>query len=88
MKKKNNPFLPVNLSILEDGLQIKRGTLLFADISGFTRMSEHLASFGLEGTEILTEILNEYFDMMLGVVKKTGGDVLKFAGDAVLVEFK
>lgn len=48
MKKKNNPFLPVNLSILEDGLQIKRGTLLFADISGFTRMSEHLASFGLK----------------------------------------
>ena len=88
MKKKNNPFLPVNLSILEDGLQIKKGTLLFADISGFTRMSEHLASFGLEGTETLTEILNEYFDMMLGVVKKCGGDVLKFAGDAVLVEFE
>ena len=60
MKKKNNPFLPVNLSILEDGLQIKRGTLLFADISGFTRMSELLASLGLEGMELAESIKNKY----------------------------
>jgi len=60
VKKKNNPFIPVNLSIIEDGLQIKRGTLLFADISGFTRMSEHLASFGLEGMELAESIKDKH----------------------------
>ena len=35
--------------------------LLFADVSGFTAMSESLAGLGKEGAEELTRILNAYF---------------------------
>ena len=37
------------------------GSLVFADISGFTTMSEKLAESGKEGAEWLTEFINTYF---------------------------
>eukprot|EP00002_Diphylleia_rotans_P020458 TRINITY_DN3969_c0_g2_i1.p1 TRINITY_DN3969_c0_g2~~TRINITY_DN3969_c0_g2_i1.p1 ORF type:complete len:2015 (-),score=364.82 TRINITY_DN3969_c0_g2_i1:559-6603(-) len=58
---------------------------LFADISGFTPFAERLCSKGAIGVEILTEHLNAYFDQLIGLVEVHGGDILKFAGDAVLV---
>ena len=63
------------------------GTLLFMDISGFTKLSESLSQFGKSGTEELTKILNEYFNDMLKIIKNRNGDVLKFGGDALLVGF-
>ena len=50
------------------------GTLLFADISGFTRMSERLAELGKEGAERLTDIVNGYFGRMLDIAGSLGGD--------------
>ena len=41
------------------------GTLLMADISGFTKMSERLAEIGKEGAEWLTSTINLYFQSML-----------------------
>jgi hypothetical protein len=43
------------------------GTLLFADISGFTAMSERLGRIGREGAEEVTTIINRYFDVMLTI---------------------
>lgn len=63
------------------------GTVLFADVSGFTHMSEVLSVLGAEGAEILTEILNRYFAGMIGIVHSHGGQVLKFGGDAILCFF-
>lgn len=63
------------------------GTLLFADVSGFTALSERLARLGPIGAEELTELLNAVFDGMLTEVTAFGGDVLKFGGDAILVLF-
>ncbi|MBI4340071.1 MAG: tetratricopeptide repeat protein [Chloroflexi bacterium] len=64
------------------------GTLAFADISGFTRMSERLAEIGREGAEWLTNILNPYFHRMLDIAREHGGSNLKFGGDALLLLFR
>jgi class 3 adenylate cyclase/tetratricopeptide (TPR) repeat protein len=61
------------------------GTLMSADLSGFTNLSERLARLGREGAEVLTEVLNNCFDRMIGVVTRDGGDILKFGGDALLM---
>src|SRR5688500_14393605 len=57
---------------------------LFADISGFTSLSERLGKRGPEGVEELTRVLNTYFGRLITAVTAHGGDVVKFAGDALL----
>lgn len=59
--------------------------LLFADISGFTALSERLAQRGPSGAEDLINILNTYFGMLNELIYAHGGDIVKFAGDALLV---
>ncbi len=66
---------------------LARGSLLFADISGFTALSERLAREGTRGTETLTQLLNQYFQTMLGLSEHLGGTVLGLSGDALLVGF-
>lgn len=61
-----------------------RGTGLFADISGFTTLTERLAVRGSSGVEELSRMLNLSFSQMLELIEQHGGDVLKFAGDALL----
>ncbi len=60
------------------------GTLLFADISGFTALSERLSTLGPEGAEQITDLVNRYFSAMLAVIFAHGGDLFKFGGDALL----
>ena len=64
------------------------GSLVSADISGFTALSERLAAFGREGAEELTKLLNQCFGGMIEIIDSYGGDVLKFGGDALLVLFQ
>jgi class 3 adenylate cyclase/predicted ATPase len=63
------------------------GTLLFADISGFTPMSERLSRIGREGAEEVTAIVNRYFGAMLDILQAHGGQLVKFGGDALLSLF-
>jgi len=77
----DNPHMPA-----EHG-QFRYGTLVFADVSGFTTMSEKLAQIGKEGAEELTDILNRYFTRMLDIAFSYGGYQLKFGGDAMLLLF-
>ena len=60
---------------------------LFADVSGFTPMSEALGKTGRVGTEELTAILNRYFDPMIELIHSYGGIIGKFGGDAMTVLF-
>ena len=64
------------------------GSLVSADISGFTALSERLAAYGREGAEELTFLLNQCFGGMIEIIETYGGDVLKFGGDALLVLFE
>src|SRR6266498_1490757 len=61
--------------------------VLFADVVGFTPMSEALARSGAYGTEELTRILNGWFDTMADLVWRYGGTVAEFAGDALTAVF-
>ena len=61
------------------------GALLLADISGFTAITERLAQRGPAGAEALSGLLNGAFGRLLALIGEAGGDVLKFAGDALLV---
>ena len=58
--------------------------ILFADISGFTPLTERLAERGPTGVETLARILNEYFGQLIDIIHEYGGDIVKFAGDAVI----
>jgi adenylate cyclase len=55
--------------------------VLFSDLRDFTRLSESLSP------EVLIEVLNGYFQEMVGAIQSHGGMVDKFIGDAVLATF-
>ncbi|MCB0034727.1 MAG: adenylate/guanylate cyclase domain-containing protein, partial [Anaerolineales bacterium] len=57
--------------------------VFFADISGFTALTERLARKGAVGAEELSDTLNRYFGQLVDIVRFHGGDVVKFAGDAL-----
>ncbi len=61
--------------------------LLFADISGFTAMSEKLARLGREGAEEVNKVINQFFDPLIKIVYKWRGDIYRFGGDAFLAFF-
>ncbi len=72
------------------------GAVLFADISGFTPLTEKMCKMGLEGIEKMSLHLNAFFDNLIGenvscftsdllvLIESHGGDVIKFAGDALM----
>eukprot|EP00054_Salpingoeca_dolichothecata_P023737 m.159329 g.159329 ORF g.159329 m.159329 type:complete len:1404 (+) comp24791_c0_seq2:67-4278(+) len=67
------------------------GAVLFSDASGFTALTERLDKKGKEsgksGAEGLCVVLNDFFSRLLAIVEKYGGDVVKFAGDALCIVF-
>jgi len=64
------------------------GVIAFIDASGFTALTRRLGSYGREGPEILTRILNHFFEEVGSVVLSHDGDVFKFAGDALWAYFR
>lgn len=62
-----------------------QGSALFADISGFTPLTEALVhELGPQrGAEELTNYLNLVYDAMIEEVHRYGGSIIAFAGDAI-----
>jgi len=59
--------------------------VLQVDISGFTRLSDRFQGFGQEGIDMLTTTINRMFGIIIDHVESWSGDIIKFAGDAVIV---
>jgi len=59
----------------------KRVTFMFLDIRNFTEMSDELEP------EVITDVLNEYYTVIDGIITKYGGNINKFLGDGLLVIF-
>ena len=53
-------------------------TLLFTDLKGFTNISEQL------GPEQVAQLLNEHFSRATAIIKRYGGTVNRFIGDAIM----
>ena len=63
-------------------------TLVFADISGFTRMTEMLAVRGKIGAEEVADLINDTFEPLLGAAYDHGAGLIKWGGDAALLLFQ
>ncbi len=65
------------------------GTALFADISGFTALTEQLRDTlgSRRGIEALTSQINAVYTALIAEVERYDGTVISFAGDAVMCWF-
>jgi len=62
-----------------------KSIVMFADISGFTMLTETLSKIGPEGAEVIAFSLNRYMELLVKEIMRCGGDILKFAGDAMII---
>ena len=60
---------------------------LFMDLSGFTALTRELATDGPRGAEEMNRILLMTFTAMINAIHTSGGAVIHFHGDAMLVYF-
>src|SRR3974390_1485222 len=58
-----------------------KAAMLLADLRGFSRLTDELPE------ERIIELLNAFFDLVVPSVTRSGGDVLKYIGDAVIAIF-
>lgn len=70
-----------NIDDLKLGGKRSNVTVLFADIRGFTSMSENMSA------EEVSVILNEYFTEIEPIITKYNGVINKFIGDAIMAIF-
>ena len=73
--------LQKNPQLLKLGGERKDCTILFTDVRGFTSLSETLPP------EEVTELMNKALTLQVNAVKKYGGMVDKFIGDAMMAIF-
>ena len=65
------------------------GVVCFLDVSGFTALSQKLREdHGDSGAELLNTYVNAYFERLIEGLSDYGGDVIKFAGDALQVVWR
>jgi len=84
-------FVPETLKYILNKQQIVlpfylpfEGVALFVDLSGFTLLTETLAQFGSLGIEKLADNVNTCLHFLITKITAAGGDIFKFAGDALI----
>jgi adenylate cyclase len=75
------------LSDGEPGHGWDRGTILFTDLAGFTPLLEAHAADSRDGAIALLDLINQYFAVMAEIASKSGGSLVEFTGDALLIQF-
>ncbi len=66
------------LEVKQGGQLVRECTVFNSDIRGFTRMSEGTTA------ELMVELLNEYFELMVDTIFKYEGTLDKFMGDGIM----
>jgi class 3 adenylate cyclase/tetratricopeptide (TPR) repeat protein len=64
-----------------------QGTLLAADLSGFTAFSARLGTLGGEGAELVARTISALFSTLFDTLGDWGGSLLKLSGDALTALF-
>ncbi len=88
-----NSYLPKDrLLAIANGTSLPthtNGSALFADISGFTPLTEKLTQqLGpRRGIETLTQLINTVYTALISEIEYYGGNVIGFAGDAITCWF-
>jgi class 3 adenylate cyclase len=67
--------------------RLLKGSFIFADVTGFTALTGQLSRRGTEGLEEMNRLMRALFSALLDPLLDSGGDLLMFAGDAVLAYF-
>lgn len=62
------------------------GAVVFSDASGFTQLTEKLASKS-NGAELLSACLTGFYTPLIDLITAYRGDVIKFSGDALTVYY-
>ena len=62
------------------------GSALFADLSGFTALTEALSNAlgPRRGAEELTRRIDSVYSTLIGEIERYGGSTIRFAGDSIL----
>lgn len=63
---------------IKKGGELRRATVMFADIRGFTTISERMPP------QEVVNLLNEYFELMVDIIFKYEGTLDKFVGDEIM----
>src|SRR6185436_4928563 len=63
------------------------GTLLAADLSGFTAFSARLSTLGGEGAELVARTISALFSALIDTLAGWDGNLLKLSGDALTALF-
>ncbi len=74
-------LLLANPDKVELGGEKRQITVLFSDVRGFTALSSQ------RDPQEIVAILNDYFELMVGIVLKYGGTLDKYIGDGMMAYF-
>ncbi|HYV98061.1 MAG TPA: AAA family ATPase [Gemmatimonadaceae bacterium] len=84
-------FVPARLAALLDVApdqpmhRAVAGAVLYADIAGSCELADRLvARHGADGMDELSGLLNATFEPLIDAVMQSGGEIVQFAGDALL----
>ena len=69
-------FLPIDFSM--------NTVVLYADISHFIQFSVNYSNRARLNPEFLQFCLNRYLEQLISIIATNGGDIVKFAGDAII----
>ena len=58
---------------------------MYANISGFTELTEGMVEKGPEANELIALMVDKYLEKLVTAVEWSGGDIFKIGGDSLII---